>query len=172
MVIIVARIQINNQQWNNPLQITKRSHSSSNHDNQRVGWSNSNGRWCQKFSRQLLTKQYNSDNMFDQPKTSSSNNRILGLQTWDICKPSSRRHSSTRASEEHYQKMENSKNFKGRTQAVAAWSRTPRRSTRNWKIIFNAKNLMGLPSRVSRAVARWGRNSTVKFNLIFRACRP
>ena len=54
------------------------------------------------------------------------------------------------------QKMGNSKNSKRRTQAVAAWSRTPRRSIRIWKIIFKTKNLMGTPSRVFRAAARRG----------------
>ena len=52
------------------------------------------------------------------------------------------------------QKMGNSRNSKRCTQAVAAWSRTPCRSRRNRKVIFNMKNLMETPSTVSRVEAR------------------
>ena len=60
------------------------------------------------------------------------------------------------------QKMGNSRNSKRCTQAVAAWSRTPRISTRIWKTIFKTKNLKGTPSRVFRAAARRGITPQIK----------
>ena len=87
---------------------------------------------------------------------------IKGSAYKRCCNPNPRIILPPAATMNHDQKMGNSKNSKRRTQAIAAWTRTPRRSTRIWKTIFKTKNLMGTPSRVFRAAARWGITPQIK----------
>ena len=87
---------------------------------------------------------------------------IKGSACKRCCNPSPRIILPPAATMNNDQKMGNSKNSKRRTQAAAAWSRTPRRSTRIGKTIFKTKNLMGTPSRLFRAAARRGITPQIK----------